>query len=242
MRMSPERFDHLLGMVSPLISKQSTTFRKAIPAGERLSLTLRYLASGESQQSLSFGYRIGTSTVSQIISDTCKAIYKVLSPVYLRSPASAEEWLNIANSFEDQRDLPHVVGAIDGKHIRMKCPAESGTLFHNYKGYFSMVLLAVCDAKYCFTLVDIGQFGSSTDSGVLARSEMRKRFDDEQMNLPPPAPLEGCSFNPLPYFLVGDDIFPLQNWLMRPFPGHQIHEDKSIYNEDKSIYILVQEE
>ena len=105
-------------MVSPLISIQTTNFRKAIPAGERLSLTLRYLASGESQISLSFGYRIGKSTVSQIISETCKAIYKVLSPVYFRTPVSAEEWLNIAKSVEDQWNLPRVVGAIDGKHIQ----------------------------------------------------------------------------------------------------------------------------
>ena len=64
---------------------------------------------------------------------------------------------------------------------------------------------------------------------MLARSEIGKRFYAEQMNLPPLAPLEGCSFNPLPYFLVGDEIFPLKNWLLRPFPGHQIQEDKSIY-------------
>ena len=208
--MTPDRFDHLLGLVLPILSKKSTNFREAISAGERLSLTLRYLASGESQQSLSFGYRIGKSTTSQIISETCKAIYEVLSPIYLRSPTSAEEWLSIAKAFEEQWNLPHVVGAIDGKHIRIQCPAEYGTLFHNYKGYFSIVLLAVCDASYCFTMLDIRQYGSSTDSGVLARSEIGKRFDAGKMNLPIPTSLEGCSFDPLPYFLVGDEIFPLK--------------------------------
>ena len=47
--MSPERFDHLENMLKPLITKQSTNFREDTSAGERLSLTLRFLASGESQ-------------------------------------------------------------------------------------------------------------------------------------------------------------------------------------------------
>ena len=34
-------------MVKPQIQKQDTNMRKGIPAGERLALTLRYLATGE---------------------------------------------------------------------------------------------------------------------------------------------------------------------------------------------------
>ena len=52
--MSPEQFDHLENMLEPLITKLSTNFREAISAGEILSLTLRFLESSESQQSLSF--------------------------------------------------------------------------------------------------------------------------------------------------------------------------------------------
>ena len=82
--MSPNRFDHLCQLVQPFITKQDTNFRKSISAAERLSLTLRFLATGESQQSLSFAYRIGKSTVSQIVSETCDVIYNVLSNEYLR--------------------------------------------------------------------------------------------------------------------------------------------------------------
>ena len=42
-------------------------------------------------------------------------------------------------------NFPQVVGAINGKQIRIECPKLSGTLYHNCKGSFSMVLLAVCD-------------------------------------------------------------------------------------------------
>ena len=57
--MSPERYDNLLRLVSPLITKQDTNLHEAIPAGERLAVTLRFLVSGEPQQSLSLAYRIG---------------------------------------------------------------------------------------------------------------------------------------------------------------------------------------
>ena len=90
--MSPERFQHLLSLVKPLIEKKDTKFRKCISAAERLALTLRFLATGDSQQSLSFSFRIGKATVSKIISETCDAIYTVLKDTYLSPPQSKEEW------------------------------------------------------------------------------------------------------------------------------------------------------
>ena len=65
--MSPDRFHHLLGLVQEKISKKDTKFRKAISAEERLIITLRFLATGETQQSLSFSYRVGRATVSNIV-------------------------------------------------------------------------------------------------------------------------------------------------------------------------------
>lgn len=47
LRVSPEIFDDLLNRVTPLIQRQDTVFRKAIPPGMRLAITLRYLATGK---------------------------------------------------------------------------------------------------------------------------------------------------------------------------------------------------
>ena len=173
--MSPERFDHLLGLVENSITKVDINFRKAISAEERLAVTLRLLASGESQQSLSFGYLIEKSTLSRVIRQTCDAIFEALPGEYLRPPSSTEKRENIASDFQETWNLPHVAGAIEGKHIRIQCPKHSGTLFHNYKGFFSFVLLAICDASYCFTLFDVSQYGSNNDAGVLANSSIGKK-------------------------------------------------------------------
>lgn len=47
-------------------------------------------------------------------------------------------------------------GAIDGKHIVIQAHANGGSLYYNYKGTHSVVLMAVVDAMYHFILIDIG--------------------------------------------------------------------------------------
>ena len=122
------------------------------------------------QQSLSFEYRVRKSTVCNIISETSKAIYECLKEEYLKAPSKKEEWLSISKDFEDIWNLPYCLGAMDGKHVRLQCPKLSGSNYYNYKEFYSIMLLAICDAKYCFILHDTGQFGSNNDSGVLANS------------------------------------------------------------------------
>ena len=83
--MSPERFENLLQLVAPLITKCGRG-REPITPSERLTITLRYLASGESQQSLAFSFRVGRTTVCNIIKETCHAIWCALSETYLNPP------------------------------------------------------------------------------------------------------------------------------------------------------------
>ena len=129
--MSPESFNVLLRHEEPHISKENTRSRESVPASTRLAVTLRYLASGESQQSLSWSFRVGRTTVSKIVRGTCEAIWKVLSPIYLRSPSTEQEWKQISNDFEEIWNLPHCTGAIDGKHIATECPKKSESNYFN---------------------------------------------------------------------------------------------------------------
>ena len=81
-------------------------------------------------------------------------------------------------------------GCIDGKHIRMECPKLSGTIYYNYKWFFSMILFAICDAYYCFSLFDLGQYGSNNDSRVLANPQMGQMFQDDLLHVPPGTKLQ----------------------------------------------------
>lgn len=94
------------------------------------------LATGESLQSLAYSYRVGHSTAFMIVGEVCDALFKVLSPKVLLLPTNHEQWRKIATEFDQLWEFPHCIGAIDGKHIRITAPADTGSQYYNYKGYF----------------------------------------------------------------------------------------------------------
>ena len=67
------------------------------------------------------------------------------------NPTTAEGWKEIAASYFSRWNFHHVLGALDGKHIRIRCPANGGSQFYNYRGHHSIVLLALVDANHRFT-------------------------------------------------------------------------------------------
>ena len=125
--MSPEQFECLLKLVRPTVQKNITIFCECISPEVPLILTLQFLASGNAQQSIACSFRIGKSTFSNIIRETCNAIYHCWKDTYLSKPKTEEDWLRIALQFEEKWNMPHVIATIDGKHIRMESPKLTGS-------------------------------------------------------------------------------------------------------------------
>jgi len=121
------------------------------------------------------------------------------------------------------------IGAIDGKHIRIQAPANSGTQYFNYKHTFSVVLLAMCDANYCFTIVDIGACGRQSDGGVLYNSNFGRALREGKLDIPSPSSLPH-STDVAPYVVAGDEAFPLQNNMLRPYPGRNLTQKQKVFN------------
>ena len=74
----PADFEYLLQLIGPSISKQTTHLRRTISAKERLAVTLRFLASGDSYQSLSYLFKISPQLISTIVIEVCEALKKAL--------------------------------------------------------------------------------------------------------------------------------------------------------------------
>ncbi|XP_051154475.1 uncharacterized protein LOC127277417 [Leptopilina boulardi] len=192
-------------------------------------MTLKYLASGSDIFSIASAYRIGESTLRSVIKETCIAIIKALSPDYLSLP-TREKWVQISKGFEEVWNLPNCGGAIDGKHIHIRAPSNSGTLFFNYKKTFSIVLMAVCDYEYKFSLVDIGSFGSCNDAGIFHESQISEGLFNGSLNFPREYfPIDNSNIS-TPIYLVGDSIFPISTKLMKPYGGSFLGDMKNIFN------------
>ena len=176
---------------------------------------------------------MATSTVHQIVKETCTALWEVLAPSEMPVPTK-EDWIKIEQEFYKRWNFPNCMGALDGKHVVITAPGNSGGLFHNYNGTFSINLIALVDASYRFIFVNIGQLESNADGGVFSRSAFGKAFLNGEWDLPEPKALPNApEVGILPYCIVGDEAFPLRPDLMRPYPRkakQNLPQDKAVFN------------
>ncbi|KAL6431952.1 hypothetical protein ACFW04_007406 [Cataglyphis niger] len=146
---------------------------------------------------------------------TCKIIWDKLSPIYLLRPIM-NDFKRYSRDFQELWNMPNCFGAIDGKYIVIQASYNTGTSFFNYKKIFNIVLMAVCDAKYIFTLVDVGAFGSQSDGGVFKESAFEIAFDNNKVEIPDDSCLPGIDIK-FPYYMIADEAFPLKSYIMRSY-------------------------
>ena len=229
MRMTPEFFEMIKTRLEPHLARQATNYRAPISVGEKLALTIRYLATGESYTSLSCQFRVGRSTISKFLPQVCRAIQDEFTREYLRCPTTPDEWKELETEFRIRWNVPHALGALDGKHVALKKPKNSGALYHNYKGFFSIVMLALVDGQYKFRWVDVGTAGSCSDAQIFNTCHLKRKIDDGSIGFPDPAPITQGGRD-VPYFILADDAFALKTWLMKPYGRRMLTREERIAN------------
>jgi hypothetical protein len=229
LRMEPDMFHELLTRLGPRLTKADTTCRQALSPGLKLAITLRYFATGMTFHELSFGFRVPHNSISILVKEVCEAIIEEYGDEVLVTPRTPEAWLEVVRDFLNLWNFAHTLGALDGKHFAIKCPTKSGSLYHNYKGFFSIILLGLVDANYKFLWVDVGIPGSNSDAGIFNASTLKQALESDTLGVPAPAPLPGDD-KPTPYFLVGDDAFALKTWMMKPHAQRNLTHDQRIFN------------
>ena len=200
-----------------------------IMPAERLALTLRYIATEESFRSLSFRFRISLNALLYIIKGCCNALVDELVPVFVKTPSSEQEWLNISKTFETRWNYPHALGAIDGKHVTIRKPSNAGSYYYNYKHMDSIILLAIAGPEYECLYDDVESKDQVNDSGVLNKTSLLQAIQNGSVKLPKD---DALPVNDViaPYVFVGDDAFALKKFMMKPYPQQNLTADKRAYN------------
>ena len=141
-------------------------------------------------------------------------------------------WKAIADQFEQRWNVPHAIGALDGKHIRIKKPPNSGSLYYNYKGFFSILLLALVDADYKFVWIELGGKGHMSDAQIFGDSELSNGLKEETLGLPAACPQTASlgDNQDMPFFILGDDAFALRKYLMKPYGRRGMSRDERIFD------------
>jgi len=101
-------------------------------------------------------------------------------------------------------------------------------MFYNYKQYFSIVLVAVIDAKYRFIMINVGGYGKDSDGGILCNINFHQYLESGTLKLLTERKLGNSNIS-APYVFIGDEAILLRDYLMRPFPRNQTQDTNKSY-------------
>lgn len=118
---------------------------------------------------------------------------------------------------------------MDGKHIAIKKPENSGSFYYNYKGFHSTVLFAIVNGDYEFIYIHTGINGRISDGGVLRETDFYEKLKNGTLHLPLSSSMEKSAVK-LPYVFIGDDAFSLSENIMKPYSLTEISHDEKIFN------------
>ncbi|XP_041367099.1 uncharacterized protein LOC121381808 [Gigantopelta aegis] len=158
LRVDSALFQEILDRVGPKIERQATFMREPLEPALRLAITLRYLATGNSYKTLEYEFRVANNTISRIVPETCNAIINEFAEEFLKCPSTPDEWRAVAEGFSNKWNFHNCLGALDGKHVAIRVPSASGSVYY-YKGFHSIVLMALVDSQYRFLYVEVGANG-----------------------------------------------------------------------------------
>ena len=213
LRMSKETFKTICDLLRPHIERQTTQLREPVSVEARVAVTVWKLATNVEYRTIAELFGLGRSTVGEIVLDTCDAVSKFLLPRYVHIPQDAV-LQEIVEGFRCRWGFPQAIGAIDGTHIAILKPVESGSDYYNRKGYYSILMQALVDYRGIFMNINVGWPGKVHDARVFSNSSLFKKANDGTLLPSRPKLMNGVQ---VPLVILGDPAYPLMPWLMKPY-------------------------
>ena len=224
LRLKTDTFQLLLNILRPTLTRQNTLLRDCLPPAKVLSLGLYRLAHGNSYNTIAATFNVGKSTVIEAVQDVVEALCDIKGN-YIRFPSSEDEILELRETFEDLTDIPNVVGAIDGTHIKIKKPKEGGANYFSRYQQYDVVVQGVVNGDKKFIDVAAGFPGSMHDARVFKNSSLCQRIARGELLYSPSVAVQNRNIKPL---LLGDSAYPLTTVILKPYPENT-REPKEVF-------------
>ena len=226
-QMPPELYQELEQRITAEFQRDRTLMRDPMSPGVKLTVTLRHLATGDSYTTLQYAFRVASPTIEKFVPEVCDAITSAYRDQVMRCPTLPEDWLLVESVFL-RWNFSHAPGALDGRHVPIRCPQGGGSLFRNYKGLQSIVLLALVDGDYKFLWVEMGAARSTSDAQIFKHTNLRHKIEDGSIGFPDS---ESLGIGPkVNFFLLADDAFLRKLWLMRPYSSYGMDLKERVSN------------
>ncbi|KYM97065.1 hypothetical protein ALC62_12256 [Cyphomyrmex costatus] len=199
-RMHIQHFNKLFIMLAPYLKKKT---KKALPPEQRLLIALRYLATGNSTLSIAFSFRVGESTVRQLIKEVCLVITNKLWPIYITVPTD-KQWKNIVEGYWNRWN--------------MKICSKKNISDHLYR--FSLIDIGAYGGNSDGGIFESSNIGKGLDNNKLNLPTAHAYLPGSNIR----------SNISMPGFFIADAAFPLSTRIMKPYSGKNLTKKQKIYN------------
>ncbi|GAB6021949.1 hypothetical protein CHUAL_014176 [Chamberlinius hualienensis] len=228
LRVSKDVFNLLCCELEEEMKTVDTRFRKCIPVKIKIAASLYYLAEDCAYKTVAQLFGLGKRSVIRYVHLFCISVKSVLLKKYVPTPTQSDI-VDLADNFNTKFGMMNVIGCIDCCHIPISCPVSDRNI--DRKCFYSVILQGVVDHKGSFWDIDVGWPGSVRDTQEFTTTRLYKKVKHGFL------PESDLYLNNqcIPYHLIGDGAYPLLEWIMKPFTGHNLGEKEQNFNHHLSI-------
>ncbi|KAH9376272.1 hypothetical protein HPB48_004851 [Haemaphysalis longicornis] len=142
----------------------------------------------------------------------CDVVVELLQDKWVKMP-TADRLADHITAFSAVCDFPQAVGALDGLPFSVSPPKEFAVDYYNYKGWHSMVLLALVDHRYRFLYTNVGSRGRCHDASFTKARSWRSVWAARLSKFP----VATINETAVPPLILCDQAFPLTAHLIKTF-------------------------
>ena len=230
-RITKETFLYILGKIRHVIER-NTVNEILISPEQRLAICLFRLGRGDYLYTIAEMTGLGTSTICSIVSEISQLIVDTFwdSEVDRHMPKNKDEFCQRVNEMQELWQFPCCWCALDGCHIPIKCPPgglESSKEYHNFKNFYSIVLMAMVDANYRFIWASCGFPGNSHDSIIFQSTKCWQQLEANNHIHEIGQSINGVH---VPLLVLADSAFQMKTWLMKPYTNAVLTARQKYFN------------